>query len=146
MTGSTAHLCEQALALLEVLSGSVAGGRNSQPPMPNHEVSVLLIGHFWFERLACQIGVDVLFEVPGMPLGVQVQGVNECDVGSEASLYVGVFGRSGGIVLASQVEIMVLAVGTCHIGDVPDGIGSCGIEEGTTRQGLEHYMLTNLQH
>ena len=71
-----------------------------------------------------------------MPLRMSTRGVHAVDVLREASLYLGVLRRLRGIVRSGKVEVVVATVRTCHIGDVPDGVGTGGVEDRTARQGI----------
>ena len=71
-----------------------------------------------------------------MPLRMLLLRVDTVDVFREASLDLRVLRGLLGIVLASEVEIVVAAVRTRHVGDVPDGIGASTVEHRTTTQGI----------
>ena len=136
MTVGTAYLGEEGLARLEVFRGGVAGRRHSQSAMPDHEVLILLLRHLGIQILAGQIGLDVACQVACMPLRMLLLRVDAVDVFREASLDLRVLRGLLGIILASKVEIVVAAVRTRHVGDVPDGIGTSTVEHGTTAQGI----------
>ena len=136
VTGGTANLREQLLALLEVLGRGVAGSRHSQSAMPYHEVLVLFASHLGVELLAGQVGVDVAFEVARVPLRMCLGGVNTVDILGKTGLHLGVLRRRGGIVRTGQVEVVVATVGARHVGDVPNGVGTGGVEYRATRKGV----------
>ena len=136
VTVGTADLGEEGLARLEVFGSGVAGRRHSQSAMPDHEVLILLLRHLGIQLLAGQIGLDVACQVARMPLRMFLLRVDAVDILREASLNLRVLRGLLGIVLASEVEIVVAAVRTRHVGDVPDGIGASTVEHRTTTQGI----------
>ena len=62
--------------------------------------------------------------------------VNFLNVSGEAGLYIGVFRRDGGVVLACEVQVVVAAVGAGYIGDVPDSVGTGCVKQRTARHGV----------
>ena len=136
VTGSTANLREEFLTLLEVLGSGIASSRNSQAAMPYHQVLVLRIRHLRLQRFACQICVNILLEVAGMPFRMLVHRVHKVDVLRKSCLHVRVLRRLRCIVFSCEVEIVVTAVRTGHVGDVPYSIGTRSVKDRATRHGV----------
>ena len=110
VTGSTANLREECLALLEVVGCGVTGCRNSQSAMPDHEVLILRIGHLGIQLFTGQIGIDILLQVACMPLGMSLRRIHAIDVVRKTSLHLRILRRLRGIVSASEVEVVVATV------------------------------------
>ena len=136
VAGGASHLGEESLAGLEIVGSGVAGGRDGEASVPDHEVLVLFCGHLGVETLARQVCLDVAFEIARMPFGVFPVGVDAVDVFGETGLHLGVFRRFLGIVCSCEVEIVVSAVGAVDVGDVPDGIGSGSVKHRSAAKGV----------
>ena len=78
--------------------------------MPNQQVSVLRITHLGLERLAGQIGINVLLEVACVPFRMCLLRVYAVDILLEACLNLWVLRSLRGIILAGKVEVMVSTV------------------------------------
>ena len=112
----------------------VAGGGHGKSAVPNHKVAVVVVAHFGLGnvlRLAvnclfsCQIAINIVLNA--------LVGLFGGEVVVKFGLNVRVFRRCGGI---GGRHIMVAAVGTRHVGNVPNGVGACGVEQRTARQGV----------
>ena len=119
------HLGKQLLAPLYRGVVEIACCRYSQSPVPYHQVGVVFVAHLDRQVGRHQIVVDVLFDSGlGFPFG---------EIVVEASLNLGVFRRLLGIGLS---HVMIAAVRTGHVGDVPDGVGAGGILQGAAAEGI----------
>ena len=114
---------KQLLASNHIGIINVAHSRYGETSVPNHKVGVVVVAHFHIQTLVGEIGSDALFQ-RAFPIGrMLLVGVDSRNVGFESGLHLGVFGAIFHIG-AGSIKIMVAAVGTGHIGNVPNGIGA----------------------
>ena len=132
----TSDLFKEFLALLDGDVVDVAGSRHSQATMPNHEVDVVVIRHFYGQVGRSKVVVDICLHIIGKPLRMFFGIRNLADVIGKSGLYLRILRSAGGIDLSVEVQIVIPAVRTCHIGDVPDGIGTSSIKNRATRHGV----------
>ena len=153
MTLCTAYLVEQLLAALHLRFVQVTGGRNGQSAVPYHELIVLLVAHLVLSMIGSPLE-QVLVE--GFLLANRRTAQNLVHTLLDTCIgAVGIVGMQdarllGTVRLDIGNDIIVLAlclgpcrrgvepvaVGTCHVGDVPDGIGSSSVLQRATRHGI----------
>ncbi len=125
VTVGTPNLAEKLASTLNGGVGQVACGRNGQTAVPNHKVSVVLVAHVGGHINTHKVVVYVL-------LNTSFRAVLR-EVVIKLFLHLGVLGGSGGI----DGGHIVAGLGTaCDIGDVPYGIGTRGILQWATGEGI----------
>ena len=131
MAIGAAHVVEELLAALHLGIVHVTGGRDSQATVPHHEVDIVLILHLWNFQV---VGDLVVHHQVVVDVGLHITcEVVLREVVVEFSLHVGVLRSLGGI---SGGHVVTHLGAVRHIGDVPDGVGTGGILQRTTREGV----------
>ena len=100
--------------------------------MPDHEIGVLLVTHLHREFLVHQEVIYVLLNIPGKPLISHVREIGLHEM-FKSRLDILVLGCRKGIGLC---HVVIPAVRTGHIGDVPDGIRTRTVLESTAAEGI----------
>ena len=127
-------LREETFSFIELLRSHIPGGRNSKAPVPYHQVLILLVRHFRILILACQVVIDILGDIISAPLGMLLVRVYAFDIFRELSLNLLVIHRGLGVICTGQVEIVITAVRTGNIGNIPDGIGTGSVKQRSARK------------
>ena len=127
-------LREETFSFIELIRSHISGGRDSKSPVPNHQVLILLVRHLRILILACQIVVDILGDIISAPLGMLLVRVDAFDIFRELRLDILVIHRGLGIIFTCQVKIVITAVRTGNIGNIPDGIGTGGVKQRSARK------------
>ena len=130
------QLREQFLATKHLRVVHVTCSGHSQTAVPGHHSGKLVIGHLSRQRLAGQVVVDIGLHVVRPPFGVLVVRVHLGDIGGKTGLYLGVFGRILGVDSTVHVQVMRTAVGTGHVGDVPDSVRTGTVLQRSAGEGV----------
>ena len=157
MTLDASHLGEQRLTTLNVLVVQVTSGRNGKTTMPYHELVVLLVGHLLLTTIVVIVQKVFLKSIlegnagcvqhlidtcsDALIRSISIVGMQDAagagtvllDVGDDLSILTLSLSPSGG-------GVEPVAVGTSHIGDIPDSVGTSTVLQRATGHGVSELL------